>query len=53
MDEIGFSAIFAQHFDRPTPVDSENSLKSWIEIFGSRMIESIGVGKKRYIIKKC
>ena len=36
MEEIGFRVIFAQHFDRPTPLDGENGLKNWIDMFGSQ-----------------
>lgn len=52
MEEIGFRVIFAQHFDRPTPLDGENGLKNWIEMFGSQMFESIDKDRKDYIITK-
>lgn len=52
MEEIGFRVVFAQHFDRPTPLEGENGLKNWIEMFGSQMFESIDKDRKDYIITK-
>jgi trans-aconitate methyltransferase len=52
MEEAGFRVIFAQHFDRPTPLDGENGLKNWIEMFGCHMFESVDEDKKDYIITK-
>ena len=46
MEEVGFRVIFAQHFDRPTPLDGENGLKNWIEMFGSHLFESLNEDKK-------
>lgn len=52
MEEVGFRVIFAQHFDRPTPLDGENGLKNWIEMFGSHMFEGINEDQKDDIITK-
>ncbi len=52
MEEVGFRVIFAQHFDRPTPLDGENGLKNWIEMFGSHIVESLNEDKKDAIITK-
>ncbi|HWO97251.1 MAG TPA: class I SAM-dependent methyltransferase [Bacillus sp. (in: firmicutes)] len=52
MEEIGFQVMFAQHYDRPTPLDGENGLKNWIEMFGSDMFKGIAEDRKNYIITK-
>ncbi|RDW20131.1 SAM-dependent methyltransferase [Oceanobacillus arenosus] len=52
MEEVGFRVIFAQYFDRPTPLNGANGLKNWIEMFAGQMFESIDVDKKDYIITK-
>lgn len=52
MEEIGFRVIFAEHFDRPTPLDGENGLRNWIEMFSSHMFEGIDEDKKDFIITK-
>ena len=38
MEEVGFRVIFAQHFDRPTPLVGENGLKNWIKMFGRSIV---------------
>ena len=52
MEEVGFRVVFAQHFDRPTPLDGENGLKNWIEMFGSHLLESLNEDQKDAIITK-
>ncbi|WP_438310551.1 class I SAM-dependent methyltransferase [Sporosarcina sp. FA9] len=41
MEKAGFRVTFAQHFDRLTPLDGENGMKNWIEMFGSRIFEGL------------
>jgi ubiquinone/menaquinone biosynthesis C-methylase UbiE len=52
MEEMGFKVTFAQHYDRPTPLDGENGLRNWIEMFGSDMFKGIIEDRKDYIITK-
>jgi hypothetical protein len=52
MEIIGFRVIFAQHFDRPTPLVGENGLKNWIEMFDSHLFINIDEDEKDYIITK-
>ncbi|MFD1926653.1 class I SAM-dependent methyltransferase [Sporosarcina siberiensis] len=41
MEKAGFRVTFAQHFDRLTPLDGENGMKNWIEMFGSQIFEGL------------
>jgi len=41
MEKVGFRVTFAQHFDRSTPLDGENGMKNWIEMFGSRIFAGL------------
>lgn len=50
MEKAGFKVVFAQHFDRPTPLNGENGLKNWIEMFGGYMFEKVDEDKKQLII---
>ncbi|TWT27281.1 trans-aconitate 2-methyltransferase [Planomicrobium sp. CPCC 101110] len=52
MEEAGFKVIFAQHFDRPTPLNGEDGLKNWIEMFGGYMFEKVDEDTKNNIITK-
>lgn len=52
MEKVGFKVTFAQHFDRPTPLDGENGLRNWIEMFFSNMFEGIDAHKKNEFITK-
>lgn len=52
MEKVGFRVTFAQHFDRPTPLEGENGLKNWIEMFGSPLFQGVPEDKKDYIINK-
>ncbi|MED4227240.1 class I SAM-dependent methyltransferase [Neobacillus cucumis] len=51
MEEAGFRVTFAQHFDRPTPLNGESGIRNWIEMFGSSMLEGVPDAKKDGIIK--
>ncbi|MCR2821270.1 class I SAM-dependent methyltransferase [Lederbergia panacisoli] len=51
MEESGFRVTFAQHFDRPTPLEGDNGLQNWISMFASDMLEGIPENKKDHIIK--
>ncbi|MBS4218798.1 methyltransferase domain-containing protein [Bacillus sp. FJAT-49711] len=51
MEETGFRVTFAQHFDRPTPLEGDNGLQNWINMFANAMFEGISESKKDMIIK--
>ena len=50
MEEAGFRVTFAQHFDRPTPLDGENGLKNWIDMFSNHLFIGIPQHSKNEII---
>lgn len=52
MEAVGFKVIFAQHFDRPTPLEGSNGLRNWIKMFGSYMFAGINESTKNEIITK-
>ena len=52
MEAAGFRVTFAHHFDRPTPLDGENGLRNWIEMFAGSFFEGITPDKKAVIIEK-
>ncbi|WP_042349373.1 class I SAM-dependent methyltransferase [Bacillus massiliigorillae] len=52
MEEEGFRVTFAQHYDRPTPLNDDNGLKNWIKMFGSTFFENIDENKKDDILTK-
>lgn len=40
MEATGFNVTFAQHFDRPTPLDGDSGLRNWIEMFCGDIFEN-------------
>jgi len=40
MEETGFNVTFAQHFNRPTPLEGENGLRNWMEMFCGNIFEN-------------
>lgn len=52
MEKVGFKVIFAQHFDRPTPLEGDNGLRNWIEMFFSNIFKGINENQKKDIITK-
>lgn len=52
MEQIGYRVIFAEHSDRPTPLDGEYGLRNWIKMFGSHLFADVEEKKKDYIITK-
>lgn len=51
MEEVGFRVTFAQHFDRPTPLDGDHGLQNWIKMFANDMFDGIPSDQKDLIIK--
>lgn len=49
MEEAGFRVTFAQHFDRPTPLEGNNGLTNWIEMFGHQLFDGIPENTKKEI----
>jgi trans-aconitate methyltransferase len=52
MEKIGFNVTLAHHFDRPTPLEGNNGLKNWIEMFAGNMFEALTKDMKEQIISK-
>ncbi|WP_434801659.1 class I SAM-dependent methyltransferase [Robertmurraya yapensis (ex Hitch et al 2024)] len=52
MEEVGFRVTFAQHFDRPTPLDGDDGLKNWIQMFGNQLFTGVPEDIQEDIIKK-
>lgn len=51
MEAAGFSVTFAHHFDRPTPLDGENGLRNWIEMFSGSFFEGVSADQQAFIIE--
>ncbi|WP_369809914.1 class I SAM-dependent methyltransferase [Gracilibacillus caseinilyticus] len=39
MENVGFHATLAHHFDRPTPLDGEKGLRNWVEMFATDLLK--------------
>ena len=52
MEEAGFRVTFAQHLDRPTPLDGEDGLRNWIKMFGSQLLDGVESSTQNSIIRK-
>ncbi|MDN3018001.1 methyltransferase domain-containing protein [Paenibacillus sp. BSR1-1] len=52
MEQVGFRVTLAQHFDRPTPLEGENGLRNWIEMFAISMFEGLTAETKDEVINR-
>ncbi|MCL6587367.1 MAG: methyltransferase domain-containing protein [Anoxybacillus sp.] len=50
MEEVGFRVVFAQHFDRPTPLEGERGLVNWLHMFAVSMFEGVDEKIKEEIV---
>lgn len=50
MEEVGFRVVFAQHFDRPTPLEGERGLAHWLNMFAASMFEDVSEEMKEAIV---
>ncbi|SER57787.1 Ubiquinone/menaquinone biosynthesis C-methylase UbiE [Gracilibacillus ureilyticus] len=50
MENAGFRVVFAQHFDRPTPLEGEDGLRKWIEMFASHLFNQTSEKEKDQIL---
>lgn len=41
MENVGFRVTFANHYDRPTPLEGLEGLRNWISMFGMQLFEGI------------
>lgn len=52
MEEAGFRVTLAQHYDRPTPLDGENGMRNWIDMFCSAFFKEIAEDEKKDLLSK-
>lgn len=52
MEEVGFRVTFAQHYDRPTPLEGPNGLKNWIKMFALSFFRGLDEEEQEEIIKR-
>ncbi len=52
MEDVGFRVTFAQHLDRPTPLDGEDGLRNWIKMFGSQLLDGVNSSTQNSIINE-
>ncbi len=52
MESVGFRVTFANHYDRPTPLEGEEGLRKWISMFGNQLFEGINEEQKGKIISR-
>lgn len=52
MEAAGFRVTFAHHYDRPTPLEGENGLRNWIDMFAGSFFEGLSSDRKAYILEK-
>ncbi|WP_163538582.1 class I SAM-dependent methyltransferase [Gracilibacillus sp. YIM 98692] len=52
MEEVGFHVRFAQHFDRPTPLEGSNGLQNWIKMFAQEILDNIDKDTQKGLIRK-
>lgn len=50
MEKVGFRVLFAQHYDRPTPLKGDDGLRNWIEMFGKTIFTDVSYEEKEAII---
>src|SRR5262245_55322689 len=42
LERHGFRVRFLTHFDRPSRMDGEEGLRTWLSIFSERLVQSLG-----------
>ncbi|MEH7127855.1 methyltransferase domain-containing protein [Neobacillus drentensis] len=52
MEQVGFRVTHAEHFDRPTPLNGEQGLRNWIEMFATSMFEGVTTETKEVIVTR-
>ncbi|MCT2538169.1 methyltransferase domain-containing protein [Aquibacillus koreensis] len=52
MERVGFHVVFAQHIDRPTPLEGEDGLRNWIQMFAGGMFANQPSEQKARIISE-
>lgn len=52
MEEAGFNVTFANHFNRPTPLEGEDGLNNWINMFGSHLLAGVPEETKDVVIAR-
>lgn len=52
MEAAGFHVTFAEHINRPTPLQSDEGLRNWMYMFADGLFEGIEKNAKDRIIKK-
>lgn len=51
LEAQGLMVTFAQLFDRPTPLEGEDGMRDWLQMFGVRLFESIPLAERPEVLK--
>lgn len=50
MEKLGFNVTFSELFDRPTPLEGDNGLRNWINMFGDLFFNGVPDSAREEII---
>ena len=50
MEKFGFHVTFAQHFERPTPLEGKAGLRNWLNMFGDSFFQGLTNSVKDQLI---
>lgn len=50
LEKAGFRVVLAHHYNRPTPLDGEDGLKNWIQMFAGKFFEKHDITNKQQIM---
>ncbi len=52
MEAVGFRVTFAQHYDRPTPLEGPSGLRNWIKMFAMSFFHGLDEKEQEEVINK-
>ncbi len=51
LERHGLRVRFMAHFDRPSRMDGEHGLRTWLTIFDEKIVRALGDGAERYFVE--
>ncbi|OCS87283.1 class I SAM-dependent methyltransferase [Caryophanon latum] len=52
LERVGFRVAYACHFDRPTPLDGEEGLRNWLDMFSGSLFDGIAPHVKERVFNE-
>lgn len=53
LENVGFKIVMIEHYERPTPLNGEDGIRNWLEMFSHNMLKQLTTDNKETLYSEC